>query len=108
MRNNWLNSLIDLAPSHYTYVMGVFSFIHTFIPAISVAPLQVLYYSEALPTTARILYRSYTPKRTANCRYRTCPRSLRGGYIAGVELTTLRLKVIVSTKASPRPTICSD
>src|SRR6218665_2692229 len=39
-----------------------------FIPAISIAPLQVLYYSEALPTTARILYRSFTPKRTGNCR----------------------------------------
>src|SRR6218665_1762332 len=38
--------------------------IHSFIPAISIAPLQVLYYSEALPTTARILYRSFTPKRT--------------------------------------------
>src|SRR6218665_1050872 len=40
------------------------SFIHSFIPAISIAPFQVLYYSEALPTTARILYRSFTPKRT--------------------------------------------
>src|SRR6218665_596901 len=30
------------------------TFIHSFILAISVAPLQVLYYSEALPTTARI------------------------------------------------------
>jgi len=39
------------------------SFIHS---AISIAPLQVLYYSEALPTTARILYRSFTPKRTGN------------------------------------------
>src|SRR6218665_213907 len=39
-------------------------FIHSFIPGISTAPLQVLYYSEALPTTARILYRSFTPKRT--------------------------------------------
>src|SRR6218665_432034 len=29
----------------------------TFIPGISIAPLQVLYYSEVLPTTARILYR---------------------------------------------------
>ena len=28
--------------------------IHSFIPAISIAPLQVLYYSEALPTTVRI------------------------------------------------------
>jgi len=53
--------------------------IHSFIPAISIAPLQVLYYSEVLPTTARILYRSFTPKRTGNCMYRTCPRSLRGG-----------------------------
>ena len=41
---------------------------HSFIPAISIAPLQVPYYSEALPTTARILYRSFTPKRTGNCR----------------------------------------
>src|SRR6218665_209672 len=38
------------------------SFIHSFILAISIAPLQVLYPSEALPTTARILYRSFTPK----------------------------------------------
>src|SRR6218665_1942137 len=44
------------------------SFIDSFIPAISIAPLQVLYYSEALPTTERILYRSFTPKRTGNCR----------------------------------------
>ena len=40
----------------------------SFILAISIAPLQVLYHSEALPTTARILYRSFTPKRTGNCR----------------------------------------
>ena len=38
------------------------------IPAISIVLLQVLYYSEALPTTARILYRSFTQKRTGNCR----------------------------------------
>ena len=42
--------------------------IHSFIPDISIAPLQVLYHSEALPTAARILYRSFTPKRTGNCR----------------------------------------
>src|SRR6218665_3229458 len=40
----------------------------SFIPAISIVPLQVLYHSEALPTTTRILYRSFTPKRTGNCR----------------------------------------
>src|SRR6218665_2185492 len=44
---------------------NIHSFIHS---AISIAPLQVLYYSEALPTTARILHRSFTPKRTGNCR----------------------------------------
>src|SRR6218665_1839674 len=42
-----------------------YSFIHSghFYSAPS-----VLYYSQALPTTARILYRSFTPKRTGNCR----------------------------------------
>ena len=53
---------------------------HSFILAISIAPLQVHYYSEVLTTTARILYRSFTPKCTGNCKQRTCPRSLRGGY----------------------------
>src|SRR6218665_3812615 len=42
--------------------------IHSFIMVISIAPLQVLYYSEALPTTARILCRSFTLKHTGNCR----------------------------------------
>src|SRR6218665_3405233 len=83
---------------------SVRQFIHSFIPAISIAPLQVLYYSEALPTTARILYRSFTPKRKA-----TAGKGLaHGPYVAaraGVEPTTLRLKVIVSTKAPPRPTM---
>jgi len=54
----------------------IHSFIHSCIQSInqsiilvvSIAPLQVLYYSEALPTTARILYRSLTPKRTGNCK----------------------------------------
>ena len=73
------------------------SLFHSFIPAISIAPLQVLYYSEALPTTARILYRSFTPRRTGNLP-KVAAR-------AEVEPTTLRLKVIVSTKAPPRPTI---
>ena len=44
----------------------VFVHSHSFILAISIAPLQVHYYSEALPTTARILYRSFTPKRAGN------------------------------------------
>src|SRR6218665_811697 len=77
-------------------------FIHLFILAISIAPLQVLYYSEALPTTARILYRSFTPKRKA-----TVGKGLaQGPYVAaraGVEPTTLQLKVITSTNAPPHP-----
>ena len=74
--------------------------IHSFIPAFSIAPLQVLYHSEALPTTARILYQSFTPKRTGN-------GLAQGPYVmarAGVEPTTLRLKVIDSTKVPSRPT----
>src|SRR6218665_3326271 len=82
-----------------------YSFIHSFIPAISIAPLQVLYHSEALPTTARILYLSFTPSAQA-----TAGKGLaQGPYVtarAGVEPTTLRLKVIDSTKAPSRPTLC--
>ena len=50
--------------------------------AISIAPLQVLYHSDALPTTARILYRSFTPKATVG------KRLVQGPYVAaraGVE-----------------------
>jgi len=49
----------------FTY--HIHSFIHSghFYGAPS-SPL--LAYSEALPTTARILYRSCTPKRKGNCR----------------------------------------
>src|SRR6218665_4076537 len=74
---------------------------HSFIPAISIAPLQVLYYSEALPTTARILYRSFTQQATAG------KGLAQGPYMAaraGVEPTTLRLKAIDSPKAPPCPT----
>ena len=70
--------------------------------AISIAPLQVLCYSEALQTTARILYRSFTPKRTVG------KGLAQGPYVAaraGVEHTTLRLKAIASTNAPPRPTM---
>src|SRR6218665_1711204 len=76
------------------------SFIHSFIPAISIAPLQVLYCSEALPTTARILYRSFTPKRTGNCR-KGLAQDPYMAVRAGVEPTTLGLRVIASTNAPP-------
>ena len=76
----------------------------SFIRTISIAPLQVHFYSEALPTQhgycAGVSHRSAT----GNCELRTYPRSLhiRGGYRAKVEPTTLRLKAIDSTNAPPR------
>ena len=57
---------------------NIHSFIHSFVWAFVIAPLQD-FYSEALPTTARTLNRSFTPKRMSNCEWRTCPGSLRGG-----------------------------
>ena|SRR6218665_1941717 len=59
------NIYIQILFAIYT---GPYIHTHSFILIISIAPLQVLYYSEALQTTARILYRSFTPKRTDNCR----------------------------------------
>src|SRR6218665_821308 len=78
-------------------------FIHSFIPAISIAPLQVLYQSEALPTTAY----GYCIKVSCRSAQATaCKRLAQGPCVtarAGVEPTTLRLKVIDSTKAPSRP-----
>ena len=83
-----------------------FILIHSFNLAISIAPLQVLYYSDALQTTAHILYRSFTPKRTLQA---TISKGLSqgpyGAARAGVEPTTLRLRVIDLTNAPPRPTV---
>src|SRR6218665_195861 len=50
------------------------SFIPSFNQAISIAPLPVLYYSKALPTTARILCRSFTPKRYRQLRVKDLPK----------------------------------
>src|SRR6218665_633301 len=48
---------------------NVYSFIHSFIHSghFYSAPSSPLLL-RGLPTTARILYRSFTPKRTGNCR----------------------------------------
>src|SRR6218665_652780 len=53
-------------------------FIH-FIQTNSIAPLQVHYYSEALPTQHRYCAGISRLSATGNCEGRTCPRSLRGG-----------------------------
>ena len=53
--------------------------IHSFIPNISIAPLQVHYCSDSLPTTITV---SELSRRSAtdNCEWRTCPRSRCGGW----------------------------
>src|SRR6218665_748456 len=74
----------------------------SFIDAIPIAPLQVRYYSEALPTEheycAGVSHRSAT----GNCELRTCPRYV--ATRAGFEPTTPRSKGLDSTNAPPRPT----
>jgi hypothetical protein len=52
--------------------------IHSFISDNYIAPIRN-FYSEAFPTTARTLNRSFKPKSLSNCEWRTCPESLRGG-----------------------------
>ena len=84
------------------------SFIHSFILAISIAPLQVLYYSEVLPTT--VYDYGYCIGVSRQSAQATVGKGLaQGPYVAaraGVEPKTLRLKVIISTKAPPRPMPC--
>src|SRR6218665_2860251 len=58
------------------------SFIHSFIQATSIVPLQVLYYSEPLHTQHGYCAGVSRRSATGNCKLRTCPRSLRGGYSA--------------------------
>ena len=50
---------------HIFLVCRLRVFIHSFILAISIAPIQVLYYSEALPTTARKAYCIGVSRRSA-------------------------------------------
>src|SRR6218665_1088162 len=75
-----------------------------FIPAISIAPLQVLYYSR--------LQHGYCIGVSRRSAQATAGKGLAQGpdvaARAGVEPTTLWLKVIISTKAPPRPTKQTD
>src|SRR6218665_1266326 len=81
--------------------------LHSFIPAISIAPLQVLNDSEALPTQHG--HCIGVSRRSAQA---TAGKGLyQGPYMAargGVEPTTLRLKIIVPTNPPPRPTRHED
>ena len=54
-------------------------FIHLFIQAISIAPLQVINYSGELPTQHGYCAGISRRCATGNREWKTCPRSLRGG-----------------------------
>ena len=67
---------------HWNYVVSFILlavFIHSFIRAISIAPLKVHYYSEALPTQHGYCVGVLRQSATGSCKWRTCPRSLCGG-----------------------------
>src|SRR6218665_3541356 len=72
----------------------------SFIQTINIAPQQVHFYSEALPTQHG--YCAGVSRRSARgkCELRTCRRSVYVPARAGVAPTTLRLKAIDSTNAS--------
>jgi len=52
---------------------------HSFIQAISIAPLQVHYYLEALLTQHGYCIGVSRRSATGDCEWRTCSRSLCGG-----------------------------
>ena len=62
-------------PSNY-----VDYFINSFIQTISIAPLQIHYCSEALPTQHGYCAGISRQSATGNCEWRLCPRSLHWGY----------------------------
>src|SRR6218665_3014115 len=77
-------------------------FIHSFIPAFSIAPLQ----HSTIQRRSRLQH-GYCIGVSRQSAQTTAGKGLaQGPYVAaraGVEPTTLRLKVIASTKAPPRP-----
>ena len=78
--------------------------IRSFIPDISIAPLQVHYYSEALPTTILILCRSYH----VEALQATASEGLvQGSYVVvklGFESATFRTQGTEPTIEPPRLT----
>src|SRR6218665_401139 len=73
------NAAVKMALLHHAILVFVHSFILLFIQAISIAPLQVRYYSEVLPTQHGYCVGVSRRSASGNCELRTCPRSLRGG-----------------------------
>ena len=68
IKDDWISGLLIYPHS---------SFIHSFI---SIAPLQVHFYSGALPTQHQYCDGVSRRSATGNCELRTCPRSQRGSY----------------------------
>src|ERR1700733_13094467 len=72
--------------------------------SISMVPLQVTFYSEALPTQrGRCVGVSRQSAVSVQCEKRTCSRSLRNGSEAGFVLGTYRSRINDSTSEPPRP-----
>src|SRR6218665_4019595 len=86
----------------------LWQFIHSFIPAISIAPLQVLYYTQRRSR----LQHGYCIGVSRRSAQANAGKGLaQGPYVtarAGVEPTTLRLTVIASTNAPSRPTFMQE
>ena len=61
-------------------IWSVYSSIHSFIQVISIVPLPVLYYSEALPAQHEYCVGISCRSGTGNCELKTCPRSIHGGW----------------------------
>ena len=68
------------------------SFIHSFVQVISVAFLQVRYYSEALPTQHKYCVAVSLGSATGHCELRTFPNTSHVTARAGFKPTTLRSK----------------
>ena len=76
--------------------------IHSFIWAISLAPLQAHYNSEALRTQHKYCVRVSRQSTTGNCEWKTCPRSLHGSQ-SGIRTHDPSKKINKSTNELPRP-----
>ena len=66
--------------------------IHSFIQAIYIAPLQIHYYSEALPTQHGHCVGVSRQSTTGNCESRTCPRGrilIHSGYLYSASSSPL-------------------
>src|SRR6218665_143231 len=74
---------------------------HSFIQAISIAPLQVQFHLEVLPTTARILRRSFVPKRFRQLQVKDLPKVFFVAARARFEPATLWTKGTESTNEPP-------